>query len=120
VCDKDVFVFGSNLAGRHATGAALHAFKVHYAIIGQGVGRQGQSYAIPTKNQSLKTLSLPTIKHYVDEFMNYARHDRWQPYYVTRIGCGLAGYNDDQIAPMFEQASDNVYFFDPRWDHRLC
>ena len=104
----DVFVFGSNLAGRHGKGAALHARQYFGAIYGQGVGRQGNSYGIPTKDGSLHTLPVSTIKEYVDEFLDYARENFWESFNVTAIGCGLAGYTPEQIAPLFRDVPENV------------
>ena len=105
---RDVFVFGSNEAGRHGKGAALHAKKNFGAIQGQAFGRQGNSYAIPTKDKNLNPLSLKEIQVYVDIFLQYARLNYWESFNVTRIGCGLAGYKDEDIAPMFAQHSINV------------
>jgi hypothetical protein len=102
-----IFVFGSNLAGRHGAGAALFAAKYQGAIYGQGVGMQGEAYAIPTKDAELKVLPLDIIKKYVKEFLKYAREHDALTFQVTRIGCGLAGYSDWQIAPMFKGAPEN-------------
>ena len=96
-----VFVFGSNLAGRHGKGAALHARKHHGAIYGQGVGRQGESYAIPTKDEKLRTLPLDTIAVHVHEFLAHARSNPHETFFVTAIGTGLAGFTHEEIAPMF-------------------
>lgn len=98
---KEIFVFGSNLAGRHGKGAALYAKQYHGAIYGQGIGLQGNSYAIPTKDARIKTLPLNTIKEYVDDFINFAYKHKELKFIVTPIGCGLAGYKYEQIAPMF-------------------
>lgn len=104
---KQIFVFGSNLAGRHGKGAALEAREKHGAIYGQGWGIQGCSYGIPTKDEHLRTLPLPIIAEYVMHFINFAKSmPDWQ-FNVTRIGCGLAGYTATQIAPMFKDAPDN-------------
>lgn len=98
--DRDeVFVFGSNLAGIHAGGAARVAYERFGAIMGQGVGIQGQSYAIPTMQGGVET-----IKPYVDEFISLAREWDQTTFYVTRIGCGIAGFKDDEIAPLFVDA----------------
>lgn len=105
---ETVFVFGSNLAGRHGKGAALHAVKQHGAIYGQGVGLQGNSYAIPTKDRHIETLPLADIRFYVDEFLGFAYSRPDLTFHVTPIGCGLAGYKPEQIAPMFRQFTDNV------------
>lgn len=104
-----VFVFGSNLAGRHGKGAAKDAVKLHGAIYGQASGRQGNSYAIPTKDAYLNPLPLDKIERYVEEFLIYADGHLDEEFQVTRIGCGLAGYTDDQIAPMFDAAPPNCH-----------
>lgn len=97
----DVFVFGSNLAGHHAGGAAKVAKERFGAIEGQGVGFQGQSYAIPTMQGGVET-----IKPYVDQFIDFARECDQNTFYVTRIGCGIAGFKDEEIAPLFRDAFD--------------
>lgn len=102
-----IFVFGSNLAGRHGKGAARTAKLYHGAIYGQGIGKQGNSYTIPTKDANLKTLSLHTIEKHVMDFKEYARQHPELEFFVTRIGCGLAGYTDAVIAPMFKNAPPN-------------
>lgn len=101
-----IFVFGSNLAGRHGKGAALHARQHCGAVYGQGKGLQGHSYAIPTKDAYLRTLPLETIQKYVNDFLTFARQSNFT-FEVTRIGCGLAGYKNEQIAPMFANAPPN-------------
>lgn len=102
-----IFVFGSNLAGRHGKGAALTARQQYGAIYGLGAGFQGQSYAIPTKDYDLRTLGVESIKTYVEGFLFFARAHPEMKFFVTRIGCGLAGYSDHQIAPMFKAAPNN-------------
>ena len=102
-----IFVFGSNLAGIHGAGAAKCAREEHGAIMGQGIGRQGNSYGIPTKDENLKTLPLERIAPFVAGFLTYARENLNATFQVTRIGCGLAGYTDTDIAPMFQGAPDN-------------
>lgn len=102
-----IFVFGSNLAGRHGLGAAKCALDEHGAIYGQGEGRQGNSYAIPTKDEHIKTLPLTAIHLSVERFLAYAIVHSEEQFQVTRIGCGLAGYHDTNIAPMFADAPDN-------------
>jgi hypothetical protein len=104
----EIFVFGSNLAGRHGKGAAKEARMLWGAIYGQGVGLQGFSYAIPTKSHSLKPLPLETIKCYVDEFKEFAKSTPEYKYFLTAIGCGLAGYKPEQIGPMFQGCTPNV------------
>lgn len=103
----DIFVFGSNLAGRHGKGAALEARQKWGAVYGQGVGLQGRSYAIPTKDGKLHVLPLETIRPYVLDFIRFARYNWDFRFIVTRVGCGLAGYQDSDIAPMFRYAPSN-------------
>lgn len=102
-----VFVFGSNLAGRHGKGAALEAQRHYGAIYGQGIGRQGMSYAIPTKDRDLKVLTLDAIERHVREFLDYAAANSTTEFFVTAIGTGLAGYRHEDIAPMFRSAPKN-------------
>lgn len=97
----EIFVFGSNLAGAHMGGAARAAVKHFGAIMGQGTGLQGQSYAIPTMQGGVDT-----IKPYVDEFLDLATEWDQTTFYVTRIGCGIAGFTDEEIAPLFSRALD--------------
>lgn len=101
----EVFVFGSNLNGYHGGGAARTANNKFGAIWGQGVGLQGQSYAIPTMQGGVDT-----IKPYVDQFIDFAKKHTELFFYVTRIGCGIAGFNDGDIAPLFLEAMgvDNI------------
>ncbi len=105
---RRVFVFGSNLAGRHGKGAALYARKNRGAIYGQAEGLQGNSYAIPTKDSSLRTLPLSTISEHARTFIAFARMRPELRFQLTAIGCGLAGYRPWDIAPMFEQAPATV------------
>lgn len=106
----EVFVFGDNEAGRHGAGAAKTAFDKFGAKWGK-VGHYGQSYGIPTKSATLKTLGTKKIAEYVDKFIEYAikRHDL--DFLVTEIGCGLAGYEPKDIAPLFKKAQHvaNIY-----------
>ena len=98
---NEVFVFGSNLAGFHGGGAARAAYKKFGAIWGQGVGMQGQSYAIPTMQGGVET-----IAPYVGEFIEYARNHPDKRFIVTEIGCGIAGFAPEEIAPLFAKAVD--------------
>lgn len=102
-----IFVFGSNLAGRHGKGAALTAREKHGAIYGVGVGRQGNSYAIPTKDRNLNTLPLSEIEKHVIMFLKYAEENKDLEFFVTKVGCGLAGYSDKDISPFFTKAPRN-------------
>ena len=97
LAQNEVFVFGSNLQGSHGGGAAAAAVRYFGAIWGQGVGMQGQSYAIPTMHGGVEA-----IKPYVDEFIEYARQHPELTSLVTRIGCGIAGFRDEQMAPLFK------------------
>ncbi len=106
--NNEIFVFGSNLAGIHGAGAARYAVTHHSATYRQGIGLQGYSYAIPTKDWHIKTLPLKEIQTHVDNFIEFAKQHPELVFNVTRIGCGLAGYKDEEIAPMFEEASSNV------------
>ena len=99
---NEIFVFGSNLAGAHGGGAARLAYNRFGAIWGQGVGLQGQSYAIPTMQGGVET-----IKPYVDEFIRFAKQHLEQKFLVTKIGCGIAGFKVDEIAPLFYHAIDS-------------
>lgn len=96
---NEVFVFGSNLQGHHFGGAARIAEEKFGAIFGQGVGLQGQSYAIPTMHGGVDI-----IKPYVDEFIEFAKQHPELTFLVTRIGCGIAGFQDNEIAPLFTAA----------------
>jgi hypothetical protein len=106
-----IFVFGSNLIGHHGAGAAHHAWLNHGAKYGQAEGPSGNAYAIPTKDRRIRhTLPLETIRGYVETFKIYARMSPELTFQVTRIGCGLAGLRDEDIAPMFKDAPDNCQF----------
>lgn len=127
---KPVFVFGSNLRGLHGGGAAHAALNEHGAVWGKGSGHYGDSYAIPTKGNELslrprgqlaqwsvgKTLDIEVIRPFTVVFFLYAQHHPDLRFDVTRLGCGLAGLKDEEVAPMFLEASKllNVYF-DSKW-----
>ena len=98
---NEIFVFGSNLRGMHGGGAADVALRKFGAVMGQGVGLQGQSYAIPTMQGGVET-----IRPYVDEFIEFAREHQRLTFLVTRIGCGIAGFTDDEISPLFVAAHE--------------
>ena len=95
----EIFVFGSNLQGAHAGGAAYVAHRNFGAIWGQGVGLQGQSYGIPTMQGGVET-----VRPYVNEFIQFAKDHPELTFLVTRIGCGIAGFTDAEMAPLFEKA----------------
>ena len=103
---QEIFVFGSNLQGMHGGGAARVAVSKFGAIMGQGVGIQGQSYAIPTMQGGVET-----IQPYVDEFIEFAKAHSEYKFLVTRIGCGIAGFTDSEVAPLFKEVLtvENIY-----------
>ena len=118
--DNEVFVFGSNLSGRHGKGAAKTALGWG-AKWGQASGIQGKTYGIPTKDASIKrTLTITEIKPFVDEFIVWAKYHTGNIFFVTEIGCGLAGYKPKDIAPLFKEATTvtNIYLPERFW-HKL-
>ena len=110
--DNEIFVFGSNLQGMHGGGAARVAAEKFGAVMGQGVGLQGKSYAIPTMQGGVET-----IAPYVDEFVDFAKSHPEMTFLVTRIGCGIAGFADKEIAPLFVKAIDgaNIHLPESFW-----
>lgn len=104
---EPVFVFGSNLAGRHGAGAAREAAAHYGARYGEGVGAHGRSYAIPTKDRFIRTLPLDAIRPHVATFIEYAAAHPEKDFLITPLGTGLAGYSASEIAPMFRGAPDN-------------
>lgn len=106
----NIFVFGSNLAGRHGKGGALEARERWGAEPGVGVGPTGRAYAIPTKDAQLRPLPLVAIDVHVAGFIAYAMSRPDLHFYVTRIGCGLAGYTEAEIRPLFARAPANCEF----------
>ena len=131
---NEVFVFGSNEAGIHGAGAARAAYDKFGAVLGQGYGFAGSSFAIPTNDKSIETLPISKIKIYVDKFLIYAAEHAELDFLVTKIGTGLAGLSVEEIAPLFEDAIyiNNIYlprefhdFFNlsqslSRFDYYLC
>ena len=107
----EVFCFGSNLRGAHGAGAAKAALQ-YGAKMGQGVGRMGNAYAIPTKDENIQTMSIEMIRPYIAQFIEHATANPDTQYFITRIGCGLANYTDAQIAPLFVGAPLNCSFAD--------
>lgn len=109
---NEIFVFGSNLSGMHGGGAARLAYQKFGAIWGQGVGLQGQSYGIPTMQGGVDT-----IKPYVNDFIEFAKTHPQLKFLVTEIGCGIAGFSVEEIAPLFEQAIEveNIYLPERFW-----
>lgn len=109
LAENEIFVFGSNLAGAHGGGAARLAYERFGAVWGEGVGLHGQTYAIPTMQGGVET-----IKPYVDAFILFAKKNPTLIFLVTRIGCGIAGFRDDEIAPLFKDAIDVVNIILPQ------
>ena len=111
--DNEIFVFGSNLAGMHGGGAARVARLRFGAVLGNGVGIQGQSYAIPTMQGGVET-----IRPYVDDFIAYAQQHPSLHFLVTPIGCGIAGFEPEDIAPLFEgaKAVKNISLPESFWE----
>lgn len=105
----EVFVFGSNLAGIHGAGAAKAALRFG-ARHGHGIGLWGRSYAIPTKDHDLKSLQIDNIKPYIERFKKITLEYPRVEFFVTRVGCGLAGYKDKDIAPLFKGCGENCSF----------
>ena len=105
---NEIFVFGSNLQGAHGGGTARMAYEHFGAVWGKGVGLFGQSYAIPTMQGGVET-----IKPYVDDFLRFAIEHRELDFLVTEIGCGIAGFTPQEVAPLFFKAIEcdvrNVY-----------
>lgn len=113
-----IYVFGSNRAGRHGKGAALTAKQLYGAVYGQGEGLQGRSYGIPTKDEQLSVLTLKAIKEHVERFKAFTHEHPELTFYVTRVGCGLAAYDDCLIAPMFSGCHTNC-IFSAKWSDYL-
>lgn len=104
---QPIFVFGSNIVGHHFGGAARFAFDYRGAEWGQAEGRQGESYAIPTCDERIYPLPLLSVANHVKKFIRYANENPTLRFEVTRIGCGIAGFKPEQIAPLFRGAPDS-------------
>lgn len=115
---NEIFVFGTNIAGRHGAGAAKFAYKKLGATIGRCHGLDGVCYGIPTKDENLKVLPVDRIQKYVNNFIFDATYYPEKVFLVTAIGTGLAGYNAEQIAPLFKDAVDieNIWLPSEFWD----
>lgn len=103
-----IFVFGSNARGAHGLGAAKTAEQHYGAVTGQGEGLQGRSYGIPTKDEKIRSLTLTEVRDGVNRFLSFAASEPDTEFMVTRIGCGLAGFHDSDVAPLFSKVTDNV------------
>lgn len=102
------------MSGIHGAGAAKHARLYHGAVYGVGEGITGSSYALPTKDHAIQTLSIGEVQQYVENFITFARQNPNLLFQVTRVGCGLAGFDDEEIAPFFAEAPSNCTF-DTTW-----
>jgi hypothetical protein len=109
-----IFVFGSNLDGNHAGGAARFAHLHHGAVMGVGEGLTGTSYALPTVGKSFTTMTLAKVREHVNTFIRFATSHPELDFKVTRVGCGIAGFTDAQSAPLFLDSPTNCTF-DPIW-----
>lgn len=116
--EYDIFVFGSNEAGRHGKGAALYAKDYKGAEYGVGVGRTGATYAVPTKDGNLNVLPLQVIYEYALGFLDYAEAHPDLTFQVTALGTGLANFSQEDVADIFMDAPKNCYF-DTRWEKFL-
>ena len=110
---NEIFVFGSNLQGYHGGGAARLAMNQWGAVLGQGTGLQGQTYAIPTMQGGIGT-----IRPYIDQFIKFAQNDPERTFLVTEIGCGIAGFRPADIAPLFKNAINipNIWLPQRFWE----
>jgi hypothetical protein len=113
-----IFTFGSNLSGIHGAGAARYALEKKGARMGKGMGLQGLSYALPTKGLNITFLPFARVANYVEMFIIFARKHPNLEFQVTQIGCGLAGFTKEQIAPLFKGSPSNCYF-DLEWQPLL-
>lgn len=115
LAENEIFVFGSNLEGRHGGGAARMAYERFGAVWGEGVGFHGKTYAIPTMQGGVET-----IRPYVDGFIEFAACHPEYTFLVTRIGCGIAGFRDEEIAPLFKKATGYGNIILPESFARIC
>ena len=113
-----IFVFGSNLSGIHGAGAAAYARRMHSAIMYRGIGLQGSSYALPTKGINISFMPLEEVEVHIDAFKDFAMDHPNMEFQVTQVGCGLAGFTKEQIAPLFKSSPSNCYF-DLEWQPLL-
>lgn len=111
--DNEVFVFGSNIAGHHGAGAARLAMNKWGAKWGKGIGLEGQTYGIPTMQGGVET-----IKPYVDAFIDFTKKHQDKIFLVTEIGCGIAGFTPEDIAPLFKEAEtvENIHLPERFWE----
>ena len=114
--EGQVFVFGSNLQGIHGAGAARFAYENCGAMLGFGEGLAGESYALPTCREPGVAVSYDALKDFVKQFNAYAAQHNELTFFLTRVGCGIAGFTDEQVAPLFKPRLSNV-IYPPEWDN---
>jgi hypothetical protein len=107
-----IFVFGSNLSGIHGAGAAKEAYDNYGAIMGKGEGLMFSSYAIPTKGKNITFMALVEVVPHIKNFLTFAKRNPEMKFWMTSVGCGLAGFSVSQIASYFENATTNINFPD--------
>ena len=112
--EREIFVFGSNLNGNHAGGAAKTALETFGAIQGQAEGLQGQSYALPTLDENMSKLSLEAISKHIDTLYSFAESRADLVFWVTKIGCGIAGFDEQEIAELFKKKETPFNVFLPK------
>ena len=116
---NEIFVFGSNQLALHGAGAAKLAAERFGAVDYIAFGASGQSFAIPTKDRMIQTLEITKIRKYVEAFIQFVKvWGKENTFLVTEIGCGLAGYKPEDIAPLFKEAVkyDNIHLPKRFWD----
>ncbi|MDD2191535.1 MAG: hypothetical protein PHO12_03205 [Bacteroidales bacterium] len=111
--ENEVFVFGSNESGIHAGGAARIAFEDFGAVWGVGYGLEGQTFALPTKDKEIITLPLPKVKTYLKDFIQFVYHNPQLKFYLTKIGCGLAGFTIEEIKTILWEVIEEFETKDP-------
>ena len=111
--ENEVFVFGSNESGIHAGGAARIAFEDFGAVWGVGYGLEGQTFALPTKDKEIITLPLPKVKTYLKDFIQFVYHNPQLKFYLTKIGCGLAGFTIEEIKTILWEGIEEFETKDP-------
>lgn len=113
-----VFLAGTNTDGRHGAGSARYAYLHEGLVMGVGEGRSGNTYALPTVGHNLARMCYPEVAAHVWKFIQYATEHPNEQFQVTRVGCGLAGFKDSEIAILFDNAPENCYF-DEAWKEFL-
>ena len=104
----NIFVFGSNKAGRHGAGAAKLAKDKFEAEYGVGEGLTGRAYAFPTLDENFEKLDLKEIKKSVNKLNKCAKENSFKIFLLTKVGCGLAGYKEDEIKKLFSDMELNI------------